>query len=77
MAYLSAQTPFSFIKIGGGLNDTGGPFDLKDNESPDSQNMDYDRFGSVMPRYGYTVLNTTAIPSGAPTTNACFRSILL
>jgi len=70
MSYLSAQTPFSFIKIGGGLNDTGGPFDLLDSESPDSQNMDYDRFGSIMPRYGYNVLNTTAMPSVSPTTNS-------
>jgi len=66
MTYLSAQTPFSFIKIGGGLNDTGGPFDLSDNESPDLENIDYDKFGSIMPRYGYEVLNTTAITTTNP-----------
>ena len=67
MSYISADTPFSFIKLGGGLNDTGSPFDLTDNESPDLQNIDFDRFGSIMPRYGYEVLNTVALP----TTNAC------
>lgn len=67
MTYLSAQTPFSFIMIGGGLNDTGSPFYLEDNESPDLLNIDFDRFGSIMPRNGYQVLNTTALS----TTNAC------
>jgi hypothetical protein len=67
MSLISVDTPFSFIKIGGGLNDTGGVFDLQDNESPDLQNIDFDKFGSILPRYGYQVLNTVAIA----TTNAC------
>ena len=71
MTYLSADTPFSFIKLGGGLNDTGGPFDLQENESPDLQNIDFDKFGSFMPRYGYQILNTIAIPVGISATTAC------
>lgn len=58
---MGALTPLSFIRLGGGLNDTGGPFDVKENESYDLQNIDFDRDGSIMPRYGYTVLNPTAI----------------
>lgn len=61
MTYLSALTPFSFIRLGGGLNDTGGPFDLQENESSDLQNIDFDRLGSIMPRQGSTILNPTAI----------------
>jgi hypothetical protein len=69
MSFISADTPFSFIKLGGGLNDTGGPFDLTDNESPSLQNIDFDKFGSIMPRNGYTILNSVAIPTASPSTN--------
>ena len=72
MSYLSQDTPFAFIKLGGGLNDTGGPFSLNDSESPDLQNIDFDKFGSIMPRNGYAILNTGAINDGAKTiTNPC------
>ena len=70
MALLSQDVPFSFISLGGGLNDTAGPFKVTDDESPDLQNIDFDQFGSIMPRLGYQILNTTAIPAGAPTTNS-------
>lgn len=69
MSLINADTPFSFIKIGGGFNDTGGVFELADNESPDLQNIDFDKYGSILPRNGYQILNTVAIPAGAPTTN--------
>ena len=64
---MSASTPFNFIKLGGGLNDTGSPFDLQDNESPDLKNIDLDKFGAVMPRNGYQIVNTAS----TGTTNAC------
>ena len=67
MSYISADTPFSFIKLGGGLNNTSGTLNVQDNESPDLLNIDFDKFGSIMPRYGYTILNTTALS----TTDAC------
>jgi len=67
MTFLSPTTPFAFIKLGGGLNDTAGPLSVADNESPDLQNIDFDKFGSIMPRRGYDILNTTAISDGANT----------
>lgn len=55
------QTTFN-----GGLNTTSGPFGLSDSESPDLQNIDFDRFGSILQRNGYTALNEEAL-SGDPT----------
>jgi len=50
--------------LGGGLNTTAGPLHLEDNESSDLQNIDFDKFGSILKRSGYTPLNTTAITGG-------------
>ena len=65
--FQNSDLAFSFIELGGGLNDTSGPFKVADNESSDLQNIDFDKFGSIMPRLGYTILNTSAIS----TTNPC------
>lgn len=47
--------------LGGGLNSTGGPLHLKDNESSDLQNVDFNKFGSIVKRNGYSALNTAAL----------------
>jgi len=46
------------VNFNGGLNTTGGPLSLKDTESPDLQNIDFNKFGSIVKRNGYTTLNT-------------------
>lgn len=49
------------INFNGGLNTTGGPLSLKDNEASNLQNIDFNRFGSLLKRSGYTALNPTVI----------------
>ena len=44
----------------GGLNSTAGPLGLKDNESSDLLNVDFNKFGSILKRNGYLNVNTTA-----------------
>jgi hypothetical protein len=55
----SASVPS--VNFNGGLNTTGGPLSLKDSESPDLQNVDFNKFGSVVKRNGYTTLNSSAM----------------
>jgi hypothetical protein len=59
----SASVPVSHKQFGGGLNSTSGPLNLQDNEASDLQNVDFNKFGSVLKRNGYTALNTSAITS--------------
>ena len=63
--YTSKSVPVSEAQFNGGLNSTGGPLSLKDNESSDLQNVDFDKFGSILKRNGYTALNTTRQTSAA------------
>jgi len=58
--YTSPSVPFKDTKFNGGLNSTASPLNLKDNESSDLQNIDFDRFGSILKRSGYACLNTDA-----------------
>jgi len=58
---ISPSVPISHTVMNGGLNSTGGPLSLQDNESPDLQNIDFDKFGSVLKRSGYASLNTGTI----------------
>lgn len=66
--YISRTLPISYIRLNGGLNSTAGPLGVADNEASDLLNMDFDKFGSALKRYGYTALNTTAI-TGATKVN--------
>ena len=59
--YISKSSPISFIKLNGGLNSTGGALGLDNNESSDLLNIDFDKFGSIVKRNGYSTLNGTAI----------------
>jgi len=53
--------PTGDISFNGGLNSAGGNLSLKDNESSDLLNVDFNFLGSVLKRSGYTTLNGTAI----------------
>src|SRR3990167_7774507 len=63
--YTSVSVPFAHRKNAGGLNSTGSPMSLEDNEASELQNIDFDKFGSIKKRGGYTQLNTTAFNSSA------------
>ena len=58
--FTTPSIPVNSKLLNGGLNTTAGPIALEDNESSDLQNIDFDKFGSIIKRGGYTVLNTTA-----------------
>ena len=58
--YTSSSVPFSDKLLNGGLNSTAGPLGLKDNESSDLLNIDFDKFGSILKRNGYSNINSTA-----------------
>ncbi len=49
------------INFNGGLNTTSGPLSVSNNESSDLRNIDFNKFGSILKRNGYTTLNTSAI----------------
>ena len=61
--YAGSRVPISQVNLNGGLNDTAGPLSLKDNESSDLLNVDFDKFGSVLTRNGYLNLISTALTS--------------
>lgn len=50
----SKSMPLSFKGFNGGLNNTASPLTVADNEASKIQNIDFDRFGSVLKRSGYT-----------------------
>lgn len=59
--FTTRSVPVGDKSFNGGLNSTGSPLSLNNNESPDLQNVDFDKFGSILKRNGYTALNTSAI----------------
>jgi len=59
--FISQSVPISHKGLNGGLNSSAGPLYLQDNESSDLQNIDFDKFGSILKRNGYVTLNTAAI----------------
>lgn len=63
--YTSQTQPKNLIQFTGGLNSTGGPLSLSDQESSKLQNVDFDKFGSVVKRAGYLNANSSAFNSGA------------
>jgi hypothetical protein len=62
-SYASDREVINQLGLGGGLNDTGGPLSLNDTESSDLQNVDFDKFKSVLTRNGYLNLTSAAIAS--------------
>ena len=63
--YTSLSTPVSDKNFNGGLNSTSGPLNLQNNESSDLQNIDFNKFGSILSRNGTTVLNSASLAGGA------------
>lgn len=63
--YTSGSLPFNVINSTGGLNSTASGLNVADNESTDLQNIDFNKFGSILKRNGYDVLNSSAFNSGA------------
>ena len=61
--YTTKSIPVGDKVFNGGLNSTSGPLNLQENESSDLQNIDFDKFGSILKRNGYTCLNTSAMSS--------------
>lgn len=65
LPYTSQSSPQQHKAFNGGLNSTAGSLELKDNESSDLQNVDFDKFGSILKRNGYFYLNPTPITDGS------------
>lgn len=63
--FTSPSQPQNSIKLSGGVNSTAGPFGVDDSESTDLQNIDFNKFGSIIKRNGYAALNTVAL-QGSP-----------
>ena len=61
ITFTSPSTSIPDINFNGGLNSTSGPLSVQNNESSDLQNIDFNKFGSILKRNGYTALNTSAI----------------
>ena len=59
--FTSKSVPLGDKSFTGGLNTTSGPLDLGNSESSDLQNVDFDKFGSILKRSGYACLNTSAL----------------
>lgn len=57
--------PIADINFNGGLNSTSGPLSVKNNESTNLSNIDFNKFGSIIKRNGYTTLNSSAISGSA------------
>lgn len=62
--YVTTPVSLASKALGGGLNTTAGPLHLEDNEASDLQNIDFDKFGSILKRNGYTAINTSKIGAG-------------
>lgn len=63
--FTTGSQPIGDKNFNGGLNSTSGPLSLKDNESSDCLSTDWNKFGSIVKRNGYTALNTSAITGSA------------
>ena len=59
--FTTHSVPANHGTLNGGLNSTSGPLGLQDNEASDLQNIDFNKFGSILKRNGYSTLNTTAL----------------
>lgn len=63
--FTSPSQPVPDNNLNGGLNSTSGPLSLKNTESSDLLSVDFNKFGSIVKRNGYTALNTSAISGSA------------
>lgn len=65
LKFTTPSQPISDANFNGGLNSTSGPLSLKNTESSDLLSIDFNKFGSIIKRNGYTSLNTSAITGSA------------
>lgn len=65
ISYTTRSVPYASISLTGGLNTTAGPLSTADNESSSLQNIDFNKFGSILKRAGYVNVNSTAISSAS------------
>lgn len=75
--FTTKSAPVGLDKMNGGLNSTASALGVDTNEATDLQNIDFDVFGSIKKRNGYSQLNESAVNSGATCTglfNAGFKS---
>lgn len=63
--YTGPANANSLIQFTGGLNSTAGPLSLSNEESSKLQNVDFDKFGSIVKRGGYLNVNSSAFNSSA------------
>lgn len=63
--YTSPSQPIPDKNFNGGLNSTSGPLSVQNTESSDLQNIDFNKYGSILKRNGYAALNTSAITGSA------------
>ncbi len=59
--FTTPSQPIPDNNFNGGLNSTSGPLSLKNTESSDLLNIDFNKFGSILKRNGYAALNTSAL----------------
>jgi len=62
--YTSPSRTFGTNVFNGGLNSTSGALGLNDSESSDLQNIDFNKFGSIFKRNGFTQLNSVTNGAG-------------
>lgn len=63
--YTSQSASANVIGFTGGLNTTSGLFGVSNQEASSLQNIDFDKFGSLLKRNGYAAANTSVL-SGSP-----------
>ena len=63
--FTSQSVPVTDKALNGGLNSTSGPLNVANNESSELQNVDFNKFGSVVKRNGYSELATSGL-AGTP-----------
>lgn len=65
ITFTTPSQPIADNNFNGGLNTTSGPLSLKNSESSDLLNIDFNKSGSIVKRNGYSALNTSAITGSA------------
>lgn len=60
--------PFNFLSNSGGLNTTAAPTSLEANQAQDLQNIDFNEFGAIKKRKGYSTLNSSALDGATQVT---------
>lgn len=73
--YTTRSVPFNVIRNTGGLNTSSSGLNVQDSESTECQNIDFNKFGSILKRNGYATLNSSAFNSGATWTGLFWYEI--